>query len=395
MPNKDKELEFYTDLIKQVAGESSPATVNAQGLPEANKQQQAPERLKSFAELMAPMDGVKRAEINSRMAPFLRAKVGTTDIGSLLVTSLSPRFPFVAQTETPILSVAESGPRYYTQDWNYRSSLRAQGATRASRINPEGTISTTDHQTVRTEARNTLGFYGDMVSATFVGSAQAQQQRNVNILAQEIDGELLAIRKALNYDIWNGVEQMSIAPTNIPAFGGLKEETATNVVDAGNAYDVNDSVINALTKQMGALLNSNKRRVAFVNPDQVSAARSGEIGRFANGENSYSYNMVQQMMRAAIGDSVDNIVIDRVYDQAYGGPLPFVHDYDLTAEMMVLTFDPMFLPRLVSFLLGDMEGPWQFLRPFVDLKEAVFVMDGKTVDRGDERARYWVKRLQH
>lgn len=392
------ETEFYADVAKSFA-DSTPvgtagdgAGMTAGGITKGTGSMS---RAKSFGESMyeSHPDSMRRNNIQKTLNSFLldKMKLGTTDIGALLVTSISPRMAFIRNEETPLLNLFESapGPELLVDDWQYRVVERRQGTVRASQVNPEASpLTTTTLQSVRTEKFNTLGFWGDPISVSFVATAQAEQQQGVNLLRQEMDSQVLRIRKRMNYDYWNSVRQQSFAPQNTPAIGGLISRITTNT-DSIGGIDLTALLLEGYNALVGAQVGFNVQKMLFGDPRQMGAVRTIEIARYG-GSNQTSYLEWNRVMKEQF--SQYRVPVDRVYEFNIGPAMPVAHDTDLPSGVaVILTINPDYIPRPVNFQIGGQVGPWMFVRPVYDLKETVFVLNGGTLDDPAEETRVLIQ----
>jgi hypothetical protein len=339
-----------------------------------------------FGKALSEMGSTERQICMAAVSNIMRQKTGSGDVTSLLVTSISERDVYIRNEETQLLNLMNSynGPKLEVKDWAYRiPERRNQGP--ASRLNPESSpLTTTAKSTLRSEKYNTLAFWGDPVTTSIVSEAMVRNQTGIDIQQQDIDDEMLNIRKAKNYDYWNGIEQKSFAPQNIPVVGGLLSRIFTNNYNAG-AANLTDTGLQTAASAIGSAIGqSTGLKVLFTDNTQVGAVRAFEIARYS-GNNPmafWEYNKTIAQKFAAY-----NINFDRIYDSLYG-PIPVLHDKDLPAGYAVMmTLDPAYMVREAGFKIGGQFGPWSFIRVQYDLKNTEFILDGSTLDDPAEEAK--------
>ena len=384
-------VDFYNDLELTFGGGDAASANPGQTTTAPSGKKIGPAKAPPFlkAVLGDYRNAHKANEMITGIKNFVGAtmKIGTSDVGSLLESTIGPREAFVRNEETPLLNLyeADDAEELYTDDWVYRIPERRQGNARATRVNPEATLSTTDHATVRTFKLNSLAFWGDPVSQTFVAGAQVGAQRpGENLLRKEIDAEILAIRKAKNYDYWNSSVSYDFTPPNVTTVGGLvsRIQTNTNSISSANLSDV---FLNQGVDAIATPIGYRAQKVLFCDPANVQVIRAIEINRYG-GNNPVAfmeYNATLAKTFAAY-----NIEHDRIWESGTGKVVPIVHDQDLSATAVMMTIVPEYRPRQARFRIGGEPGPWMFVRPVYDLKETVFILDGGSVDDPAEETRY-------
>jgi hypothetical protein len=346
---------------------------------------------KTFTESMfvTYTNSIKRHEIVSGLKHFVGEQMdfATTDIGPLLISTLSQRVPFIINRETQLLNMMDAAPgqMLFVDDWMYRCRKINQGATRASRVNLEAPLSTTSHVVTFAQQLNILSFWGDPISLTFVARAQNRgQNTGLDLLKLLADAEMQAIRKAINNDAWNGVIQPNFVPPNVTEMGGLIGRIETNIVSNGNidlaAADI-EEVLDDVSYQIG-----DKQCALFVNRDEVGSVRVIETNRYG-GNNPRVFADYNNELAAKFTQY--KIAYDRIYDPDVGGfALPVIHDRDLPSGTQVLmSIEPEFTPKFAHFVIDGQIGPWMWVRPVYDANETVFIADGGTMDDAGEETR--------
>lgn len=333
-------------------------------------------------------DGVKRSRMESAIKTVAISKIGTGDIGALFTTSIAERMPWIRNEETPLLNMMEMTPGedLIIDDWMRRSVERRQGQIRASNINPEATLPNYV-DSIYSERYNTLAFWGDPVTSTFVGSAQAKKQRGVDTLKNDVDSELLRIRKAKNFDYWNSIEQKLFTGTNITKIGGLLSRINTNTGSAGSG-DISDTLLNTANNAIATALGYKGINALFINSRGINAIRGIEIARYG-GSNQISYLEWNKVMSEQF--SAYSLNPDRIFEPGVGPVVPCFHENDLPsspAMAVMMRIEKDYMPRPVGFQLGEEFGPWLFVRPVFSLRESVMVLDGGTVDDPAEESRF-------
>lgn len=338
-------------------------------------------------------DGTKRHAIEQSMKAFVgdKLKIGTTEVNPLLVSSVNPRYTWIRNEETQTLNLLEAapGPELYCDDYVRKINERRQGAVRAARVNPEAPISTTPINSVRTENFNTLAFWGDLVEVTFMAQAQVEQQINQDTEMLEMDSVMLSIRKAVNYDVINGIQQGSFAGTNIPQIGGLVERILTNTQACGNA-DMSDAFMRPNIRKIQNAIGSQLAKVLVCNMKQTEVIWGLDRGLWA-GNDPMSYYNYNKVLGARL--QAASVMVERIYEPGVGPPVGIIHDEDMGTNAIMLTLTRDFWPQLAYFRLMGKKGPWAFVRPVYDLKKSVFCMHGATMDDAGEESRVLFSQL--
>jgi len=391
-------MDFYAEMVKQFA-DNAPAGVaeaskGGSGATEggwtgnAQSQGNAVRKAKSFDQAMfeSHPDSIKRERVTKAFLGFVQnhMKLGTSDIGPLLATSIAPQMTFVRNEETPIKNLCEqaTGPELVVDDMVWRTITAYQGlGRRASRVNMEAPLSTASVQPTFQESFNALSFYGDPVSTSFIASAQAEQQRGLDTLKFMIDSELLAINKAINYDTWNGQIQTSFAPDSIPQFRGILQACTQTAGLSGLGIGA-AAIETVLANNLVPYVGHHTQKVLFVTDANSANIRSIEIARYG-GNNPVAYAQSQAVLAARFAEY--KIPVSRVFEPANGPPIPAVVDVDLVAlaggnNAVLLTIDPQYMPRYAYFHINGEVGPWMFVRPNYNLFTTVFVAHGLTLN---------------
>ena len=344
----------------------------------------------SQAMLASYPNSLQRHELEEGIKNFVGQEMhlATTELGPLLVSTLGPRVPFIVNTETQLLNVMDSvpgGAPLYVTDWMYRCRQINQGAKKATRINPEAALSTTNHSVSFSQKLNVLSFWGDPVAVTFVARAQnAGQNTGIDLLRTMSDAELVAIRKAVNDDCWNGIIQPNFNPPNVTELGGLISRIKTNTVDNGylepNAVDIEEA-LNDISTQIG-----DDQCVMMTPREFVGSVRTLEVNRFG-GNNPQAFKDYNTELAGTF--AAYKVKADRIYDPDLGGyALPVIHDRDLpTGVSVIMSIKPEYCPRFAYFTIDGQIGPWSWVRPTYDANQTVFIMHGGTLDDTGEETR--------
>lgn len=388
---------FYEDIAKQFAGPSpvgaaaAGADVTA-GHSAAMQGQGNWQRAKSYGESMLDSypDGTKRHVLNSIIKSYLlyKSKLGTGDVSGLLNTSISPRFTFIRKTETIGLNIVESipGPMLVVNDWTRRIVDRHIGTVRAGKINPEAVpLNPALLQTVRSQKLNTLAFYGDAVAASFVAQSMVgQQQPGTNLLQEETDAEMQRMRNALNYDIWNSIEQSNFTPPNVTEFGGLISRIVTNTDDLGGA-DIDADDLEEMSNTIEGVVSGAKKLVVS-NRRQVGNVRTIEVARYG-GQTPLSYIAWADRLRTEF-----LVPVDKMFEPSTGPAIGCVHDDDIGNNVLMMSIEPEHAPRLAYFLIDGQPGPHLFVKPPLstsyELRESALVLMGVTLDDPAEDTKF-------
>lgn len=391
---------YYSDISKQFAAQPPVGAAGAgadltEGHGDGTQAQAAGPRAATFGEQLRDTyrDGAQRQAILNGVKSFMleKALMGTGDVTSLLTTSISPRFNFLRKEETPLLNLLESipGPMLTIDDWVRRIVDRTLGTQYASDINPEQVpLSPALLQTVRTQKLQTLQFWGDPVAVSFVAQSQVgQQQPGIDLLQEEVDAELLRIRKAMNKGYWQNIEQTNYTPPNVTKLGGLISRTVTNTDNLGGA-DITADDMELYNDTIDQVVGS-VQKFLFANRTQMGSIRTIEIARYGGNQPVAYMEWVRAMKDQIMNFSIP---VDRVYEPNIGPAIPCAHDDDLpTGTAFLMAVDPRYVPRPVNFMLRGQVGPWLFVKPPLstsyELRESVLVMHGGTIDDPAESTR--------
>jgi hypothetical protein len=378
---------FYADVAMQFGEAEMPGGAPTEATGGANKADQGGNAVKAIAwgeKLYKSFpDSVKRSQVERQIMNVAvnEQKIGTGDLSSVFVSSISPRMMDVREGRTVTLNIMESipGPTLMTQDWSYRIVRRQQGYDRAPNVNPEAAIGATQ-EGVYEELYQTLAFWGFPIYETFVARAQAGQQANLDPFAIEVDNGLRSIRRAQNYDYLNAIRQPIFTGTNITKVGGLLSRVTTSVACGG--VDVTDANLNT---GYNAILDavSGATQVFFLtNKKEIGAVRSMEITRYG-GQNATSFAMWQQSM----GEKAKTFGLNpmRFWEPNLGESVPFFYEIDLpnsgSHTGLMMSVDPRYAPRPVYFNIGGEVGPWLFALPQgTYLRKGVMLLHGGTMD---------------
>ena len=322
--------------------------------------------------------------VSNALGSMMYQMFGTTSVMPMLVTSLSPRMPWIRLAETQLLNVMQMdvGEPYVCDDWYYRATIRNQYQDRAPRVNPEDTLPNTNSNAVYTEFTNVMSFWGDFVVRPFVTSSIVRSQRNINLIAEDIESVTNSILRAKNYDYWNGVLQPSFAAGSVPQLRGLVNTITTNTTNLGGSVDLDEAKVEAILKKTGDQVGDKLRKFFFTNSVQVGKIRG--LNRY-NGADQISiatYNKPYIEAYARQG-----VIVDVVYETVVKPDLMVLHERDMPANTSgIICVEKQFQPREARFMLDDQFGVWGVVRQVTDLVDKMFVFDGGTLDAAGEKA---------
>ena len=349
-------------------------------------------KAKGWGEVLFDAYGSTRKgyEMKKLIGSIALQKISTDQITSLLVTSLADRMPWIRQSEAQLLNMmdmaADGAVPDIVDDYMFRITERRQGTIRASRINPETNLPAYQDG-LYSEKYNVLGFWGDPVTATFVGSAQAKKQRGIDVLKQQIESELLKIKKAENFDCWNGVMNTMYTGGQVTQIGGLLSRIFTNTDSAGGGSPT-EYLMNEANTDLNQAINAGGNRVAFFNDNGVAAIWGIELNRYG-GSNQVSY--AQWATANSERFNKFGLVPDKIYQPPVGKAIAVFHDYDLPtapAAGVMMAIDPDYVPSFAKFQIGEESGPFMFVRPTFNLQESVMILDGGTLNDPAQESRF-------
>lgn len=303
--------------------------------------------------------------------------LGTVDIGALRLVSISERTPVKRNEDTLWLNFLESKEDAKTiTDYQYRIKERDILTDVAPIVNIDSTTIFPVLQSAYIQRYNTLTTVGNSLKVSFGAMNLAEQQANVDLMEEQMDDEILRIRRTFSTILMNNSEQVVESPSALPQMGGFYTRSVLNPQNAGGSNFTNTLLqtgINTINKALGVV---GRKLMLWTNPNQLSVIRDLMINRFP-GENSGAFDMSQATLNAQRLAKY-NVPVDMLYKAYPGGSIPVVYDYQM-ADQTAILFDAN-LPRLARFKMDGQVGPFVLARPEQTLYELVAVFDIMTLD---------------
>jgi len=300
--------------------------------------------------------------------------IGSTDIGQLRLVSLAPQVGVLRNDETILLNILESRPTVRATDYQIRIRERKIGFDTVAFFNMDGSLPP-GAQSDRPFRYNTLGAAGNLLDIRFMPqelSAQSPVDKT-DLVAQEVEDEMVRIRRFMNSTLLSNVEQNNEAPMNIPQPGGvINRSVLYNVATSGNLTNplIQGRVDAIANFQSAQGIGYKVPLVALCPYTQISAIRDLMIARWP-GENSQMYYATQSMLMQRLASV--NIPVDQmaVYKPDPGRPVIFIAEGQLPSGTC-LFFDPAQL-QLAQFEMFGQMGPWVLERPTAQLTTLLLV----------------------
>lgn len=366
-------MKFYADLYERLKavtnnGESSPALAE-QG-PKVMTLGQALED--AFA------DSTRRKKFVSEvLEPVFTKIVKTPDIGTLRMASISDRMAMKRNEETPFLNFLESQDAGVgvARDYQYQFDEWNLGLDAAEIFDVQEDLPG-EAKSTRPRRSNTVTAIGNTLLFSELVLDMVAQQANIDLLAREIDNEVVRIRRKMNSVLLSNTEvKLESAPSpNFPQLGGFITRSTEYGVDLSGG----DFTRTALQGRVDAIANYgsaeglgyNRPLMCFTNAHQLQVVRDIIISE---------YNGIYPTDRMAFEDSLRRrlrdyrVPVQVVFESLPGPVIPFVLDPMLPANTSVLFVAD--LPRLVKMYLGGVAGPYVLTRPTPKLQRLDVAFD--------------------
>ena len=290
--------------------------------------------------------------MNGAIMPTLKA-LGTTNIGSLRLVSVSERIARKFNPDTKFLNWLETKPAAQIDDFQYRILEQDIGSGTATPVSLERTTVFPEVNSSFEARYNTLTCLGNTVSSSIIAQDIAQRQRGVNLIERLVDDHLIRIRRTMNSMLLQNVEAVTEGPTNVPQLGGFLTRSTSNAQNAGGS-NFTHTLLQAGIDVIENALGEGRELMLWGGSGQLPVVRDLMINRYT-GENSAAHRELmdelrrEQMAKAGISTQV-------VYEGFPGGAIPYVYDRLMPSSTAVL-FDAS-LPRLARFLLEGVGGPY-------------------------------------
>jgi hypothetical protein len=302
--------------------------------------------------------------------------IGTTDIASLRLVSLSDRTVVRRNEDTKWLNFLEMrGDMPSILDYQYRIKERDIVTDTAPVVNIDSLSLFPQIQSVYNQRYNTLTTVGNTLRVSFMASSIAEQQADVNVLEEQIDDEIVRIRRTFNRLLMNNTEIVSELPGNVPQMGGFLTRSTLNTINCGGS-NLTNTYLQSAINTIESLVGLTKQLVLWVTPGQLPVVRDLMINRFP-GQNSESfYNSLDRLTREQMTNY--HLPVQVVYEGYPGGSIPVVHDQQMVANTCLMFIGEY--PRMARFKMDGQIGPFVLARPEQTLYEVVAVFDIATMD---------------
>lgn len=318
----------------------------------------------------------KAAEIiQHALLPQMKS-IGTVDIAALRVVSLSERIPVIRNDDTQFLNWLESvGNMPSITDYQYRIMERDSGNRTSVPFNVDAALPA-NVQSTYGQRYNTTTAFGDCIQGSFMMSSIAMQQRDVDVMQDNIDDELMSIRRGMNAVLLSNTEVVSETTGQVPQLGGFITRSTSNAIAAGGS-NLTNTIIQTAVNSIRTSLGTNKHQfLLFCGSGQLAVVRDLMINRFP-GETSATW---KDSLGQRLGDQLKNYGLStQVAYVAYpGGTIPILFEDQLPSGNAIL-FAAEY-PRLAKFRLNGQTGPYIMARPEATLYDKIIVFDMVTLD---------------
>lgn len=364
-------MEFYTDLfsrLKAVQGKAAAA-------PNAGSGGHRVVTLGDALEEAVPEGNSRLKVLEEVVEPYITKLVRTPDIATLRMASVSDRVAMLRNTSTPFLNYLESQPMGIAQinDYQFRFDEWNIGADLAVAWHAEDDLPA-EAKSLRPTRSNTLTCVGNKISVSLLAQEMASQQRNIDMLAREVDLELTRIRRKMNAMLLSNTENKIENAGNIPQLGGFITRSTSYNVNAGGS-DLTRTLIQG---RVDAIANDddpqgmtyNTPLIGFTNARQLQVLRDIIVSEY-NGIDPMSRVAFEQELKGRLSEY--RVPVQMVFEPMPGPVIPFVLDSQLPSGTTIL-FDGN-QPRLAKMYLGGQVGPYVLQRPTEKLQSLNVVFD--------------------
>ncbi len=370
-------MEFLTDIFSQLK--------QAQGSAKAAEGKAQPAGLRVMTlgdalEISVPSASSRLKVANQVIDPIITKLIRTPDIATLRMATISDRVAVLRNTQTPFLNFLESQPSGVGQafDYQYRFDEWNIGADVAEAWNIEDALPS-EASSMRPSRNNTLTCTGNKIAVSLMVQEMANTQRNIDVLAREIDLEITRIRRKMNSMLLSNTEVKIEQAGSVPQLGGFLTRSTSYTVDAGGS-DLTRSLIQT---QVDSIANNadpqglgyNLPLIAFTNARQLQVLRDIIISEY-NGIDPMSRVAFEQELKGRLADF--RVPVQMVFEPMPGPVIPFVLDSQLPSGSTII-FDAN-QPRLVKMHLGGQPGPYVLQRPTEKLQSLNVIFDLFTLE---------------
>lgn len=312
--------------------------------------------------------------------PIITKLVRSPDIATLRMATISDRVAVLRNTMTATLNFLESQPGGITQvaDYQFRFDEWNIGADLAGPWNIEDDLPG-EAKSYRPSRSNTLTCIGNVIPVSLLAQEMASQQRNIDVLAREIDLQITRIRRGMNkLLIANGEVKFETAGS-VPQLGGLVTRSTAYNVDAGGG-DLTRTLIQGRVDAIANVgdpqgLTYNVPLVGMTNARQLQVLRDIIISEY-NGIDPMSRVAFEQELKGRLADY--KVPVQMVFEPMPGPVIPFILEPQLPAGTTIL-FDAQ-QPKMAKMYLGGQPGPYVLQRPTEKLQSLNVVFDLFTLE---------------
>lgn len=358
-------MKFYEDLYDRLKAATSPEST-AINLPEKGP------RIMTLGKALedAFADSTRRKRFVAEvLEPIFTKIVKTPDIGTLRMASISDRMAMKRNEETPFLNFLESqdGGTAISRDYQYQFDEWNLGFDAAAIWDVQGDLPA-EARSVRPRRSNTVTAVGNTLLFSELVLDMVAQQANIDLLAREIDNEVVRIRRAMNSLLLSNTEiKLEAAPSpNFPQLGGF----ITRSTDYGVDLSGGDFTRTILQGRVDAIANYGSPEglgygrplICFTNAHQLQVVRDIIISEY-NGIYPTDRMAFEDALRRRLRDY--RVPIQVVFESLPGPVIPFVLDPMLPSGTSILFVAD--LPRMVKMYLGGVSGPYVLTRPTTNL----------------------------
>lgn len=303
------------------------------------------------------------------LEPIFTKIVKTPDIGTLRMASISDRMAMKRNEETPFLNFLESqdGGTAIARDYQYQFDEWNLGFDAAAIWDVQGDLPA-EARSVRPRRSNTITAVGNTMLFSELVLDMVAQQANIDLLAREIDNEVVRIRRKMNSLLLSNTEvKLEAAPApNFPQLGGFITRSTDYGVDLGGG----DFTRTVLQGRVDAIANYGSPEglgygrplICFCDANQLQVVRDIIISEY-NGIYPTDRMAFENSLRARLRDY--KVPVQVVFESLPGPVIPFVLDPMLPSGTSILFVAD--LPRLVKMYLGGVSGPYVLTRPTTNL----------------------------
>lgn len=205
---------------------------------------------------------------------------------------------------------------------------------------------------IRPSRNNTLTCIGNRIAVSLMVQEMANTQRNIDVLAREIDLEITRIRRKMNSMLIANTECKIEQAGSTPQLSGFLTRSTAYTVDCSGS-DLTRSLIQT---QIDSIANNadpqgmgyNVPLIAFTNARQLQVLRDIIISEY-NGIDPMSRVAFEQELKGRLAEF--RVPVQMVFEPMPGPVIPFVLESLLPSGMTIILDANQ--PRLVKMNLGD------------------------------------------